>query len=65
MQKTETKTLVATALAIDKLRVPGTWNDSPGHAALGLALVRAVIFAILKFYLMLRNIQVWWNYWRK
>lgn len=44
VQKTETETLLTTALAIERATVQGAWNESPGHAALGLALVRAVIF---------------------
>ena len=49
MQKTETKTLLAVALAIDKASVIGAQNDSPGHAVLGPAVVRAVIFGMLLF----------------
>lgn len=58
VQKTETETLLATPLAIHRSRVQGTQNESPGHAAQELALVRALIFAILILSFMLQNIQV-------
>lgn len=50
VQKTETETLLATALAIGRSRVRGAWNENPGHAALGLALVRAVIFCHINIF---------------
>lgn len=50
VQGTEAKTVLAIALAIDKDSAIDVQNDSPSHAALGLALVRAVIFGMVFFF---------------
>lgn len=47
MQGIETEMFLATALAIDMASAIDVQSDSPGHAALGLALFRAVIFGML------------------
>lgn len=65
MQGTETKTLLAIALVIDKASATDVQSDSPGHAALGLALVRAVIFGTLLGFFLLWNVQFWYNWWKK
>lgn len=53
---------LATALEIDKASAEGA-RDSAGHAALGLTLVRAVIFALLLLFFLIQNAEFWYNWW--